>query len=411
MKLEFFIVQRLITTKNYKSSISAPIIKIAITAIALGMIMMLASVATGLGLKYKIRDKIAAFTGHVIVTRYDSNVSELSLEPIDLHQDFYPDFKGVSGIKYVQPFSIKAGIIRTETSFEGIVLKGVDQHYQLEVLEEYLVAGHLPQFGEKMSDEIILSEYIANRLGFVVGDKVTAHFMKETGNQLPYVRQFEVVGIFNSGLKEFDSNFVIGDLKHVQRLNRWQQDQVGGFEIILEHFDQIQEKGNEIYLALPSDLNSQTIVEKFGSIFNWIQMFDINIAIIITIMVIVASINMIVALLVLILERTQMIGVLKALGANNWTIRKLFLINASYLILKGLLYGNVIGLGVLWVQKYFGLIKLDPASYYVREAPILIRWEDVLLLNIGVIVISLLVLLVPSYLISKISPVKAIRFD
>ena len=244
-----------------------------------------------------------------------------------------------------------------------------------------------------------------------LGDKVTTYFMKEWGNKVPLVRQFEIVGIFNSGLQQFDSNVVLGDLRHVQRLNRWQEDQVGGFELLIDDFDNIEKVGSSVYLELPSNIDSKTVVEKYANIFSWIDMFDFNILVIIIIMVVVASINMIVALLVLILERTQMIGVLKALGANNWSIRKIFLYNACYLIVKGLFYGNLIGLSLLWIQKYFGIVKLDPASYYVSQAPVLIRFWDVLLLNLGVIVISLLVLLIPSYLITKISVVKAIRYQ
>lgn len=411
MKLEYFIAKRIVRTKKQKSSVSAPIIKIAITAIALGMIMMLISVATGLGLKYKIRDKISAFSGNIIITHYDSNVTDVTLKPLELNQKFYPTFKEVEGIDKVQVYASKAGIIRTDTAFEGIVYKGVDSLYDLKQIEEYLIEGRLPKFGKQMGNEILLSEYLANRLQFSLGDKVTTYFMKEWGNQLPNIRQFEIVGIYNSGLQQFDENVVIGDLKHVQRLNRWTENQVGGFELFVNDFDKIEEIGEQVYLELPSTIDSKTIIDKYAAIFNWIDMFDFNITIIIVIMISVASINMIVALLVLILERTQMIGILKALGASNWKIRKIFLYQAFYLIFKGLLYGNVIGLGMLYLQKYTGFIKLDPSAYYVREAPVLIRFSDVLLLNIGVILIAMLVLLIPSYLITKISPVKAIRYD
>lgn len=385
--------------------------KIAITAIALGIIMMLISVATGLGLKYKIRDKISAFSGHVVISNYDSNESDLTLEPLDLQQEFYPNFEGISGVKKVQAFAVKAGIIRTETAFEGVFLKGVGPDYDLGEIADYIVQGRIPHLTDTLSNEVLLSQYIADRLELKLGDKITTHFLKDTGNKLPNVRQFEIVGIYNSGLQEFDANFILGDLKHVQRLNRWTADQVGGFEVILDNFDHIEAKGNEIYLSLPPTLDSKTIVEKFGNIFSWIQMFDFNITIIIVIMIVVASINMIVALLVLILERTQMIGILKALGAGNWTIRKLFLYNSAYLIVRGLLWGNGIGLALLFVQKYFGIIQLDPALYYVKEAPVLIRFSDVIALNLGVIFVCILVMLIPSYLITKITPVKAIRFD
>ncbi|WP_133712338.1 ABC transporter permease [Myroides indicus] len=411
MKLEYFIAKRLVTAKNHKSSVSAPIIKIAITAIALGIIMMLVSVATGLGLKYKIRDKISAFSGHVIITNYDSNVTDITLKPLEVDSNYYPKFKGIDGIKTVQSYASKAGIVRTETAFDGIVYKGVDTLYNLTEIGDYLVAGRLPKYGKDISNEILLSEYIANRLNFKVGDKVTTYFMKDWGNRIPNIRQFEIVGIYSSGLQQFDANIVIGDIKHVQRLNRWAENQVGAFEVVLLDFDKIEEKGKEIYLTLPSSVDSKTIIDKYTNIFSWIDMFDFNIMVIIIIMVAVASINMIVALLVLILERTQMIGILKALGANNWSIRKIFLYNAFYLIFKGLLWGNFIGLSLLYLQKYTGLIKLDPNSYYVREAPVLIRFSDVFLLNLGVIIIAMLVLLIPSYMITKISPVKAIRYD
>ena len=411
MKLEYFIAKRLVTTKNHKSSISAPIIKIAITAIALGIIMMLVSVATGLGLKHKIRDKISAFSGHIVITKYDSNTTDITLKPIELDQRFYPNFEGVEGVSKVQPFASKAGIIRTENAFEGIIYKGVTPSYQFNDLAEYLEQGRLPVFGEGMSNEILMSSYIANRMGFKVGDKVNTYFMKEWGNKVPNIRQFEIVGLYTSGLQQFDENIIIGDLRHVQRLNRWAENEVGGFEVLLKDFDKIEEKGSEIYLNLPPTIDSKTIVEKYENVFGWLDMFDFNIKVIIIIMIAVASINMIVALLVLILERTQMIGVLKALGAANWTVRKIFLYNAFYLIGKGLLYGNVIGLGLLYVQKYTGVIKLDPTSYYVKEAPVLIRLSDVILLNAGVVIIAMLVLLIPSYLITKISPVKAIRYE
>ncbi|MGG5507769.1 MULTISPECIES: ABC transporter permease [unclassified Myroides] len=411
MKLEFFIAKRLVTTKNHKSSISAPIIKIAITAIALGIIMMLVSVATGLGLKHKIRDKISAFSGHIVITKYDSNITDITLKPIEIDQNFYPNLQEVDGVKSIQPFATKAGIIRTENAFEGIVYKGVTPDYQFKEIAEYIEQGRLPVFGEGMSNEILMSTYIANRLGLQLGDKVNTYFMKDWGNKVPNIRQFEVVGLYNSGLQQFDENIIIGDLRHVQRLNRWAENEVGGFEVLLKDFDKIEEKGSEIYLNLPSTVDSKTIVEKYENVFGWLDMFDFNIKVIIIIMIAVASINMIVALLVLILERTQMIGILKALGAANWSVRKIFLYNAFYLIGKGLLYGNAIGLGLLFIQKYTGLIKLDPTSYYVREAPVLIRFSDVFLLNAGVVIVAMLVLLIPSYLITKISPVKAIRYE
>lgn len=373
--------------------------------------MMIISVATGLGLQQKIRQKVSAFNGHIIISNFDDNQSDVSLEPISLRQDFYPKFTSVEGISHIQAVAAKAGIIRTAETFEGIIFKGVGKDYQWDDIKEYVKAGKIPDFNGNLNAQVLISEYLANRLHLKVGDKFNTYFMKEDTNQMPNLRVFEVSGIFNSGLQEFDSTYIIGDIRHVQRINKWNADQVGAFEVFVSDFNQIQAKGNEVYAQTSSTLNSQTIVEKFAYIFEWIKLFDFNILVIITIMIVVATINMVVALLVLILERTQMIGVLKSMGAGNWMVRKIFLYNAFYLIIRGLFWGNSIAIGLLLLQKYFGIIKLPPENYYVNEAPVYFDWLYIILLNIGTVAICLLVLLIPSYIITKISPVKAIRFD
>lgn len=411
MNLEYFIAKRLITARDHKSSISAPIIKIAIAAIAIGMIMMIISIATGIGLQQKIRQKVAAFNGHIIITNYDENQSQLSITPISTHQDFYPKFKNVQGINHVQAVATKSGIIRTETAFEGIIFKGVGKEYRWNHLQEYLVSGKLPNLNSQLNDEVLISEFLANRLNLKVGDKFNTFFMKEDTNQKPNLRVFKITGIFNSGFQEFDSTYIIGDLRHIQRINKWESDQVGSFEVFVDDFNAIQEKGQEVYEKTGSTLDTQTIVEKYYYIFEWLKLFDFNIIVILVIMIAVATINMVVALLVLILERTQMIGILKSMGANNWAVRKIFLYNAFYLISKGLFWGNLIGVGMLLIQQNFGVIKLNPENYYVNEAPVFIDFGTIFLLNIGTILICLLILLIPSYIITKISPIKAIRFD
>lgn len=411
MNLEYFIARRLVTAKNHKSNISAPIIKIAITAIAIGVIMMIMAVATGVGLQDKIREKVSAFNGHVIISTYDDNQSEVSVEPIAIQQDFYPKFTSVSGISHIQAVASKAGVIRTEESVEGVIFKGVGKEYRWDNLREYIVAGRIPDFKDAVSNEVIISQLLADRLKLKVGDKFSTYFMKDDGDGLPNLRVFNLVGIFNSGFQEFDATYMLGDIRHVQRINKWRNGEVGSFEVFLDDFTQLREKGKEIYDEIPSTLNSQTIEEKYINIFEWLKLFDINILVIIIIMVVVATINMVVALLVLILERTQMIGMLKALGAPNWSVRKIFLYNAAYLIIKGLLWGNGISLALLFVQKYFGIVKLNPESYYVNVAPVTIHVPAILLINIGTIAVCLTLLLIPSYLITKISPVKALRFD
>lgn len=411
MNFEFFVSKRLISTKQYKSSISAPIIKIAIIAIAIGVIMMLVAFATGFGLQQKIRDKIAAFNGHITISNYDNNSSQVSLRPISINQDFYPEFETVEGVEHVQAVASKAGMIRTETDFEGIVVKGVGTDYKWDYFEEFLVAGELPNFSGKLNDEILISEYIANRLGFEVGDKVITYFMRDETSQTPLLRAFEITGIYNSGFQDFDELYLIADIRHIQRLNKWEDHEVGNFEVFIEDFTQLNQKGNEIYEKTDSFLDTITIEQKYYSIFEWLELFDFNIALIIGIMILVAGINMITALLVLILERTQMIGVLKALGSTNWSIRKIFLYNAGYLILQGLFWGNLIGLGFLFAQKYLKFIPLNPETYYVTEVPIFIGWEYVVAVNAGTLLLCMLMLLVPSYIITKTSPVKAIRFE
>ncbi len=411
MNYEFFIAKRIIGTKAYKSSISAPIIKIGIAAIAIGIIVMMVAIATGIGLQQKIRDKVVAFNGHVTITNYDSNNSQESIVPISKNQDFYPEFKSVDGIAHIQGVISKFGVIRTETDFEGVYLKGVGADYNWDYFKEFLIDGQLPDYSEKRNEEVLISEYLANRLQFKVGDKFQMVFAKDDPEKLPNIITYNVVGIYSSGFQDLDAQYILGDIRHLQRINRWEDDQIGNFEVFIDDYNDLEQKGREIYQNTPSTFNTQTVTDKYYSIFEWVKIFDKNIYGIIGIMILVAGINMITALLVLILERTQMIGILKALGSSNWSIRKLFIYNASYLILLGLFWGNLIGLGLLFAQKYFKLFPLDPSVYYVTEAPVYISFGYIMALNIGTLVLCLLMLLVPSYIITKISPVKAIRFQ
>lgn len=391
--------------------------KIAILAVAIGLIMMIISVATGIGLQQKIRQKVSAFNGHIMISNFDDNHSQVSIVPISTNQDFYPQFKSVEGIQHIQAVATKAGIIRTEKSFEGIVLKGVGKDYDWENLQEYMVSGRLPVVNQELNNEIIISQYLANRLELKVGDKCSTFFMKEGENKLPNLRVFNIVGIYNSGFQEFDATYIIGDIRHIQRINKWLPTQVGSFEVFLDDFSQMESKGAEVYNNtqnkedVSKTLDTQTIAQKYFYIFEWLKLFDFNIVVILCIMIVVATINMVVALLVLILERTQMIGILKSVGASNWSVRKIFLYHALHLIYKGLLWGNIIGVGLLFVQKYFGIVKLNPENYYVTTAPVEINLIHILLLNIGTIVVCFMVLLIPSYIITKISPVRAIKFN
>ena len=411
MNYEYFLAKRIIGNKSYKSSVSVPIIKIGIAAIAISTIVMLIAIATGIGLEHKIRDKAVAFNGHITISNFDSNASEGAQVPISKDQDFYPEFNSVEGVSHVQAVANKFGIIRTKTDFEGLFLKGVGTDYDWRYFKEFLIEGRLPKYTQKYSNEVLISKYLADRLGFVIGDSFQMYFMKSDPSQPPSIMKYAVVGIFNSGFEELDKTYVLGDINHVQRLSRWSKDQVGNFEVFISNYNDLERIGNEVYAQTPSTLDAMTVKQKYATIFEWIPIFTTNIYGIIGIMILVGAINMITALLVLILERTQMIGILKALGSSNWSIRKLFLYNASYLIACGLFWGNLIGIGVLLLQKQFEFLKLDPSVYYVTVAPVYLDWTYVVLLNLMTFVLCLLMLLIPSFLISKIVPVKAIQFE
>ena len=412
MNVSYFIAKRLATSKEYKNSVSAPIIKIAIAAVILSMIMIIVSIGTGTGLQIKIREKISSFAGHITISNFDNNQTDITLTPINKHQVFYPKFQDVPEVKSIQPIATKAGVVRTNETFEGIVFKGVDKNYHWDFLKDFLTQGKMPSYKENsISNEVILSEYLANRLKIKVGDKIQTYFMKSSAEEMPFIRGFDVVGLFNSGMSQFDESLVFGDLKQVQRMNRWNENEIGAFELLVNDFEKIEEVNNKVYESIPSELDTTPITQKFISIFEWMKLFDTNIYIILILMILVGTINMIVALMVLILERTKMIGILKALGTSNWSIRKVFVYQATYILLYGLFFGNVIGIGLLLIQDYFKIIKLDPSQYHVKEAPVNIDVFSILSINILFIIVCYTVMLLPSYIITKISPIQAIKND
>jgi len=411
LNFEYFIAKRIIDSKAYKSSVSAPIIKIGIAAIAIGIIVMMISIATGIGLQQKIRDKVVAFNGDIIISKFGNNNSQESDSPLSLNQDFYPRFNSVKSVSHIQGVATKFGIIRTETDFEAIIVKGVGTDYKWDYFKEYLVKGKLPEYTDTFSEDVLISEHTANRLYVTVGDTIQTYFVNNDYNKQPRIIPYKIVGIYNSGFQEFDKTYIISHIKHLQRINKWEKTDVGHFELFVDNYSQLDAIREQVYQNTPPEFNTITVERKFESIFEWITIFVKNIYGIIGIMVLVAGFNMVTALLVLILERTQMIGILKALGSNNWTIRKIFLYNASYLIFLGLIWGNIIGLGILLAQKYFKIFPLDPNVYYVSEAPVYLSFSYIAALNIGTFILCLLMLLIPSYIITKISPVKAIRFE
>ena len=398
------------SSKHYKSSVSAPIIKIGIGAIALGMIVMLISVATSAGLQREIRNKIIAYKGHITISHFDGNRSDESLLPLDLTDLLLRQLDSVEGISSYYFEANKFGIVRTENDFEGVVFKGLDKQFDWDKFNGYLLEGRLPLIGDSLTNEIVISQYLSNRLRLRTGDPLFMYFLREDENRPPAQRKFDIVGVINSGFQDLDATYLLGDLRHVQILNKWPQNQVGEIVVMAEDFHQLDLLNERIYQNISFDLDSRTVVQQHAEIFEWISIFDQNTQMILVIMILVAGINMVTALLVLILERTPMIGLLRALGGQSHSLQKIFLLNAAHLIGWGLLFGNLIGLSLLFIQQFFGVIPLDPSVYYVTEVPIHLNFFHWIYLNLGVFVLSMLMLLIPSNIVRKVSPVTAMGF-
>ena len=397
-------------TKHYKSSVSARIIKIATLAVAMGMAMILIAVATGKGLQKEIKNKTAAFNGHLVISPFENSESEISIISFLDIPELRANIESEDKVIHLQKVAIKAGLLKTDSSFEGVVFKGVDADYEWKNLNTFLVEGRFPNLGEKVSNEVVVSKIIAQRLSLKIGDDVSAYFQNSLDQKLPNIRKFKIVGFFLSGFPDFDQTFVLGDIKHVQRINKWEENQIGRYEIFLNDIDQVSKVGSKLYKKLPSDFDVVELTKQYASIFQWISLFDFNIFIIITVMIIVGVINMSTALLVMILERSQMIGLLKTLGARNKLIQRIFLFNGIVIMSRGLFWGNLIGLLFYFSQRYGKWIRLDPETYYVNVAPVSLSILDFLVLNLGVLTISALLLWIPSFIISGISPARVLRF-
>ncbi len=452
MNLEYFITKRIAFSNGH--AFSGFIVKIAVAAIALSMTVMVVTTATVNGFQNEISKKIFGFWGHINITHMHPNRSLEDITPISKQQHFYPHIDTLEEVSHIQVFANKAGIIKTDTDIEGVVMKGIGSDFDWRFFKEYIVDGEpFTVTDSTKSNNIVISQTIANRLRLKVGEKMVIYFVQDP----PRVRKLKITGIYKTGLEEYDEKYALIDLKHIQKLNKWEKEQVGGFEIFLNHIhqrsawrdllsgmtfylwdylatiitnlsyewnlvygtpalnltapDRLTQLANQIHLSTPHELNTRTIKELYTNIFEWLQLQDINRLVILVLMALVGIINMITVLLILILERTNMIGILKALGANNWTVRKIFLYNAAFIVGLGLLIGNAIGLGLCYLQKHFEFIQLPEESYYISVAPMDINLWVLLGLNIGTLLICLLMLIIPSYLVSRIDPIKAIRFN
>lgn len=380
--------------------------KIAILSIALGIAVMIISMAVVTGFQNEIRGKVIGFGGHIQVTNYDYNVS---FEARPIHKDQFPLDKAmeIPGIRHIQMFATKPGIIRTDDDMHGVILKGIAPDFNWNFFKSKLATGNIIELDDSLrSDEVVISRTIAQRLQLDVKDDIFMYFIQEP----PRIRRFSVAGIYETGLEELDKVFVLGDIRHIQRLNNWDDDQIGGFEILVNSFDDIPYIEDRIFDLLPFHLDAKSIRILYPQIFDWLGLLDMNVYVIIILMILVAGINMITTLLISVLEKTNAIGILKAVGGSDTMIRKIFLYHAGILISHGLLWGNIVGILFSLLQMHFGVITLDPQSYYVSEVPINLQMNHILLINAGTFVISMIMLILPSYVIARISPVRAIIF-
>ncbi|WP_322969339.1 ABC transporter permease [Faecalibacter sp. LW9] len=408
MNFSWWFSKKIALGKNTKNNLSSIIIRIGQVAVALGIIVSLVTISTGVGARKAIKSKLADFNGHITIRNYNSNNS-LNSDSLSLKQAFYPTFKNVPDVVHVQAIANKSGVIRTAENFSGVVFKGVGTDYDSVRFENFLVKGHFPRVNkDSMTDDVVLSKKIADELKLDVDSSFVMYFIREDSN--PVYRRFNVRGIYKSDIKNFDDIVMLGDIKHVQNLNKWDSTTVGGFELFVKDVEDIETAAAQVAQNIPYNLFSESATSSFAQINEWITIFDKNIVIIVVIMLFVVIINMVMVLLILILERTQSIGLLKAFGATNWKVRTLFINYAIFIMFPGLVAGNVIGLGLLLIQKYFKIIKLPAENYYISVAPVYLDFGTIALLNIGAIIICAIVLLLPSYMIAKITPSKAINF-
>jgi lipoprotein-releasing system permease protein len=431
MNFPYFIAKRV--AFSGKKSFSTIIIRIAIAAIALSVSVMIIATSFVSGFKSEISEKIFGFWGHIQAIHFESNRS-FEVTPIQRDTQFYHNLDTIQsvtynrpliflgrlwdynqtqttrgGVRQVQVFAEKAGIIKTNKELEGIVLKGVSDDYDWEFFEDYLLEGAILDLSDTSASKgILISKQTSKRLKLGIGDKLVVYFVE--GEQ-QRARPFKVQGIFKTGLEEYDKKFALIDIRQIQQLNGWSANEVGGFEIFLDDIRDLDLYWKHIYEEqLPPDLFAQTIREMYPNLFGWLDLQDINVQFILLLMILVAIINMTTALMILIYERTNMIGILKALGNTNWQVRKIFLYYAAYIITIGLFWGNFIGISFCFLQDYFGIIKLQEEAYYVSVAPVDISWTTIILLNAGTLFVTLLAMLVPSYLVTRISPVQAVRY-
>ncbi|WP_313376590.1 ABC transporter permease [Chishuiella sp.] len=409
MNFSWWFSKKIALGKNSKNNLSSIIIRISQISVALGLIVSLVTISTGVGARKAIKEKLADFNGHIIIKNYNSNTS-LNSDSLSIHQKFYPKFPQVPEIVHVQAIANKSGVIRTKENFSGVIFKGVGTDYDSVRFQKFMIKGSFPKVNkDSIIDEVLLSKKIADEMKLDVDSSFVMYFIQQE-DMKPIYRRFKISGLFKTDIKNFDDQIMLGDIKHVQHINRWDSTTVGNFELFVNDVEKIDPITDKVQSNISYNLFAESATATFAQINDWISIFDKNIVIILFIMLFVVVINMVMVLLILILERTHSIGILKAFGATNWRIRKLFINYALFIMLPGLIAGNIIGLGILFIQKYFGIVKLPAENYYLSIAPVYFDINYIILLNVGALLVSAIVLLLPSYMISKITPAKAINF-
>ena len=409
MDITYLLANRIRQSNISKSNVSARIIKIAILAVTIGIASILISIAAGRGLQKAISKKTAAFNGHIVISTFENNTSQVSVNPFTLDKQYFKLLNDLNNIYSYQKVAYKAGLIKFIDDYEGIIFKGIDSSFNQSIFSEFLIEGRLPDLDDINSNEIIISNYTAKRLNISLGDEPVAYFKKNNAQKIPNQRKFKVVGLYESDFSDFDEIYILGGLNQIRVLNNWFVDEVGAIEVFLKNNDEDIFTANELYKFLPYDIDVITLRSKFKNIFQWIALFDLNILIILIIMLFVGVVNIATALLILIFERSSMIGLLKTIGASDYQIQKIFLWNGFQIILQGVLFGNGLALAFYFSQKYFNWIKLDPTIYYVSTAPVELNFFEWFLTNLSIIFVCLLLLYFPTKIISGMSPSINIR--
>ncbi|MBK5202455.1 MAG: ABC transporter permease [Prolixibacteraceae bacterium] len=416
MNTELFIARRLFSDKNSGQKFSGRVVKLAVAGISLGLAVMIISVCIIIGFQREVKGKVNGFASHLKIVNNAENNS-YQTQPIIEYPDFIEKLQHLSGIRHVQKFITKPGMIKTKESIQGVVLKGISSDFDWSFFNKYKISGEKFSMDSVDRSSVWISQQLSDLLKIKQGDRFLMYFLNQN-ERYPRIRRFKVCGIYRTGLDEFDKLFVLSQLSQIQQINSWKNNQISGYEIFISDPDNLDGMDYDVQRMMASffpvsqnNLQLTNIKNKYPEIYDWLNLLDMNVWIILILMIIVAGFNMISGLFVIILERTQMIGIMKYMGATNANVRKIFLYLSAFLVGRGLLWGNIIGIGLCLIQYFFNIIHLDPVSYYVSTVPVYFPIFKLILLNIGTLLITVLMLVIPSYFVAKISPDRIIRFD